>query len=216
MTEPKPRAPAPIKILLVDDHFIVRLGLSASLNEEPDMQVVAEAGSIAEALALVPASGAEVAVVDMNLPDGYGTELIAGLLARQPSLGCLVLSVNTGENDILQAVKAGARGYLSKSIERDELLDAIRNIAAGKRYFPAAICLLLDQGLSRPDLSGRETEVLTLIVEGSSNKEIADRLSLAEITVKQHVSSILRKLNVQDRTQSAIAAIERGLIRPKK
>ena len=216
MNESKSAIPDPIKILLVDDHFIVRLGLASSLNEEPDLRVVAEAGSVAEALPLVPSAGADVAVLDMNLPDGYGTELVAELVARQPSLRCLVLSVNMSESDVLQAFKAGAQGYLSKAIDRDELLDAIRTIAAGGRYFPAAIIQLLDQGLSRPDLSSRETEVLKLIVEGLNNKEIAERLQLTEITVKQHVSAVLRKLGVQDRTQAAIAAIERGLIRLKK
>lgn len=216
MTLSKNTPVSPIKLLLVDDHFIVRLGLASSLNDEPDMRVVAEAGTVAEALSLVPSAGAQVAVIDMNLPDGHGPELVAKMRVKQPELRCLMLSVNTGENDVQLAVRAGAHGYLSKAVERAELLDAIRALAAGDTYFPAAIRRILDQSENRPDLSNREVDVLALIVEGRLNKEIADRLQLAEITVKQHVSSILRKLGVQDRTQAAIAAIERGLIRIKK
>jgi len=204
---------APIRILLVDDHFLVRMGLASSLNEEDDLEIIGEAASIAEATAAAAARLPDIAVIDMRLPDGSGHELIRDLTNRYPSLKCLVLSVNTGENDILQAFKAGARGYLSKSIERPELLEAIRTIAKGGDYFPASIRRQLDQGHARPDLTPREFEVLELVVKGMLNKEIADRLGLAEITVKQHVSAVLRKLNVQDRTQAAIAAVERGLVR---
>ena len=204
---------AAIKILLVDDHFIVRMGLSSSLDEEPDFQIAGEASTMAEAVEVLEKTGVDVGIIDMRLPDGDGVHLIRTLTERFPAVRCLVLSVNQGENEIQQAVKAGAKGYLPKSVERVELLEAIRTIAGGGEYFPAAIRRGMERAEGRPDISPREHEVLVLVVEGLLNKEIADRLGLAEITVKQHVSSILRKLDVQDRTQAAIAAVERGLIR---
>lgn len=206
----------PIKIFLVDDHFIVRMGLAASLNEESDLNVVGEASCIAEAIDTLPETTPDVAVIDLRLADGDGFELVARLAEDHPGVRCLILSVNTGENDILQSFKAGACGYLSKSVERAELLEAIRSIADGDTYFPAHLRSILDKGIARPELTAREFGVLQLIVEGHLNKEIADQLNLAEITVKQHVSAILRKLGVQDRTQAAIAAVERGLIHLKK
>jgi two-component system response regulator DevR len=204
---------SPIKILLVDDHFIVRMGLASSLNEETDLRVVGEASTVAEAATAAAAQPPDLAVIDMRLPDGEGSDVVRHLAESLPGVRCLMLSVNIGENDILRAFKAGACGYLPKSVERTELLEAIRAIARGETYFPANVRRVLDVGRARPDLSPRENEVLLLVVEGLLNKEIADRLGLAEITVKQHVSAILRKLGVQDRTQAAIAAVERGLVR---
>lgn len=202
----------PIRVLLVDDHFIVRMGLASSLSEEEDIEVVAEAATVAEGATQAATTRPNVAVVDLRLPDGGGAELVRRLAALDPPVRALVLTVNTGENDILQAFKAGARGYLAKSVERPELLEAIRTIARGGDYFPDSIRRQLDAGHARPHLSPREYDVLRLVVKGLLNKEIADRLGLAEITVKQHVSAILRKLDVQDRTQAAVAAVERGLV----
>lgn len=202
-----------IRVILVDDHFVVRMGLASSLDEEEDISIIGEAASVEEALNLFEEKQPDVAVVDMRLQDGEGWQLIKVLQEKHPSVRCLVLSVNTGENDILQAVKAGAKGYLSKAAERPELLEAIRTIAEGGDYFPASIRKILDVGTARPNLTAREFDVLELVVKGMLNKEIADKLGLAEITVKQHVSAVLRKLDVQDRTQAAIASVERGLIR---
>ncbi|MGB6222122.1 response regulator [Haloferula sp.] len=208
------QAPSPtISILLVDDHFIVRMGLSASLEEEPDLHVIGEASTIAEALTLFEKQQPDVGIIDMRLPDGNGDELVATIRERYPSVRCLMLSVNQGESDIQQAVKAGAVGYLAKSVERTELLEAIRQIAAGESYFPEAIRREMARAQARPELSPREHEVLLLVAEGLLNKEIASELGLAEITVKQHVSAVLRKLGVQDRTQAAITAVERGIVR---
>jgi two-component system NarL family response regulator len=203
----------PIQILLVDDHFIVRMGLAASLNEESDLHVIGEASTVAEAREAFAKATPHIGIIDMRLPDGNGDELVRSITTDHPSVRCLMLSVNQGENDIQQAVKAGAVGYLTKSVERAELLEAIRTIAAGGTYFPAAIRREMERAEARPDLSPREHEVLLLVVDGLLNKEIASQLGLAEITVKQHVSAVLRKLGVQDRTQAAIAAVERGLVR---
>jgi len=202
-----------IRLMLVDDHFFVRMGLASSLGDEEDLEVVGEASTVAEALELQKEVQPDVALIDFNLPDGDGPELVEKFVAAQTPTRCIILSVSEGEDDIFRAVQAGANGYTPKSTEREELLSAIRAVAAGENYFPQRIQNRLDQRSRRPELTARETEVLLLVVEGLLNKEIADRLGLAEITVKQHVSSVLRKLEVQDRTQAAVAAVERGMVR---
>lgn len=198
----------PIRILLVDDHFVVRTGLAASINEEPDLDVVCEAADMAEARALLARAAPDMGIIDMHLQDGHGAELI-----RELGIPCLALSVSLAENDIRQAVEAGARGYISKTADRTELIEAVRCVGSGERYFPAGIARVLETASARPGLTPRETDVLELIVRGSLNKEIAEHLGMAEATVKQHVSAVLRKLDVQDRTQAAIAAVERGIVR---
>jgi len=204
-----------IRLLLVDDHFFVRMGLASSLNDEEDLEVVAEASTVEEAVQMQQESAPDVALIDFNLPDGDGPEEIEKIMGADAPTRCIILSVAEGEDDIYRAVQAGACGYLPKSTEREEVLSAIRAVAAGETFFPEAVQQRLNQRSQRPELTARETEVLLLVVEGLLNKEIADRLGLAEITVKQHVSSILRKLDVQDRTQAAVAAVERGMVRLK-
>jgi len=209
-----PRAPI-IRILLIDDHFFVRMGLASSIEDETDMVVAGEASTVEEAVQKCAEVHPDVALVDFNLPDGDAPDVLTKLAKQAPSVRCMVLSVSEGEDDIFRAVRAGAKGYLPKSTGRPELLEAIRAVAAGGKYFPERIQARLDQRSRRPELTVREMEVLLLVVEGLLNKEIADRLGLAEITVKQHVSSVLRKLEVQDRTQAAMAAVERGIVRLK-
>lgn len=204
---------APIRIFLLDDHVIVRSGLAAYIEAEPDMSVASEAGSLAEAKERVKAMSAiDVAVVDLRLPDGTGIQFLEHLAENRPEVPALTLSVNAGENDVLQAVAAGAAGYLSKSADRPELIDAIRQIADGGTYFPAFVRRKLEQGHARPKLTTREHRILECIVAGRSNKEIASTLEIADITTRQHVSSILRKLGAQDRTQAAIRAIREGYV----
>jgi DNA-binding NarL/FixJ family response regulator len=188
------------------------MGLAASLNEEPDLRVIAEAGSLREAREALARELPDVAILDLRLPDGSGTALAEEIASSHPTVRCLILSVAAGEHEILEAVNAGVCGYLPKSVERPELLEAIRTIAAGGEYFPAAIRRKLESGGARIPLSERELDVLRQMVAGRLNKEIAADLGLAEITVKQHVSAVLRKLGVQDRTQAAIAAVGRGII----
>ena len=209
----KQASPNPIRVILVDDHFIVRMGLAASLNEEADIEVVAEAGSLSEARECLAQIPADIIIIDLRLPDGIGSELAAEIANQTPEIRSLILSVAAGEHEIMEAVKAGVSGYLPKSVERPELLEAIRTIATGGDYFPTSIRRKLEISHARTPLSDREFEVLKLMVDGHLNKEIADILGVAEITVKQHVSSVLRKLDVHDRTQAAIAAVERGIIR---
>ncbi|GAB4241133.1 MAG: response regulator transcription factor [Candidatus Methylacidiphilales bacterium] len=206
-------SPQTVRILLIDDHFVVRMGLASSLADEPGFVVVGEAGTGGEGQGLYAKLKPDLVIVDLQLPDMHGAEVVAAIRAADPRACCVMLSVNEGEDDIFRSVQAGARAYLSKSISRDQLIKALHQVLAGKTFFPDAIRARLEKRQQRPELTVREGEVLDLIVEGLLNKEIADRLGVAEITIKQHVSAILRKLNVQDRTQAAMAAVERGIVR---
>lgn len=202
-----------IRVLLVDDHFIVRIGLAGSLNQEADMQVVAEASDGTEAVALFTKHKPDVTLMDGRLPDIHGTEAITRIRSTAPEARIILLSIDETEEDIARAVAAGIQGYLPKSIVRAELLDAIRHVHRGGTYFPASIAKRIAARGDRSALTERELEVLRLVVQGRANKQIADTLGIAEITVKVHVSHILEKLGVPDRTRAATLAIERGLIR---
>jgi len=207
------KASRKIRLLLVDDHFIVRMGLAGSLNQEADMQVVAEASDGAEAVALFAKHKPDVTLMDGRLPDIHGTEAITRIRSTAPDARIILLSIDETEEDIARAVAAGIQGYLPKSIARAELLAAIRNVHRGAAYFPATVAQRIAARGHRSALSQRELEVLRLVVQGRANKQIADTLGIAEITVKVHVSHILEKLDVPDRTRAATLAIERGLIR---
>lgn len=202
-----------LRLLIVDDHFFVRMGLAESLNDEPDLEVVAEAGNLTEALDAGSRQRPDVVLMDLNLPDADGVETMAALRATDPDVRVIMLSVDEGEDDIHRAVQAGACGYLPKSIERDDLLEAIRTVGTGGTYFPARIATRLAERSRRPELTEREMQVLTLLVQGCSNKEAGSRLGVTEPTIKLHVGNILRKLEVLDRTQAVTAAIQRGLVR---
>lgn len=208
MTSPSKK----ITVLLADDHFMVRLGLAASINRETDIDVIAEAESAAEASQLGSEKKPDVAIIDMHLGDGDGIGVIEHLSEHSPQTRCLILSVSTSENHVLRAHAAGARGYLAKSSDREEIIDAIRSLAADDTYFPSAVHRTLEAGKARIPLSQRERDVLEQLVKGLRNKEIADVLGLAEMTVKQHVSAVFKKLGVEDRTQAAMVAVERGIV----
>jgi DNA-binding NarL/FixJ family response regulator len=207
------KSQAEIRLLIVDDHFFVRMGLAESLNDEPDLRVVAEAGTSAECMTAFAQHHPDVVLLDLNLPDGNGIDTLIAIRRSDPNARFIMLSVDEGEDDIHRAVEAGARAYLPKSIEREDLLEAVRAVAAGETYFPARIAGRLRDRRQRPDLTGREMQVLSLIVQGCSNKEAAANLGVTEPTIKQHVGNILRKLEVLDRTQAVTAAIQRGLVR---
>jgi DNA-binding NarL/FixJ family response regulator len=200
------------RVMLVDDHFVVRMGLAGSVDAERDLEVVAECGSGEQAVEIYPAARPDVVVMDGRLPGMSGVEATSALRAAFPGARVVILSNYDGEEDVYRAVQAGAVAYLSKTVERAELLTAIRRVAAGETYFPAAIAAKLAQRENRPELSPREMDVLRLIVSGASNKEIAKALGIAEITVKLHVSRVLEKLDVADRTQAATTAIQRGIV----
>jgi len=204
--------PKPIRILVVDDHFMVRMGLSASLNVEPDMEVVAEAGTGEAALEAFRAHRPNLVIMDVRLPGMGGSEATAAILGEFPDAHVLMLSTHSGEEEIYRALQAGAHGYVLKSMVREELLRAIRQAVQGQRYLDPAVASALAARVGHRTLSGRELEVLRLVAKGLGNKEIAAALNIAEVTVKLHVSHVLEKLSVRDRTEAATAALQRGII----
>jgi DNA-binding NarL/FixJ family response regulator len=201
-----------ISILVVDDHFMVRMGLCASLNVEPDIRVVAEASSGEEALRAYRQHRPSLVLMDVRLPAMSGIEAAAAILSEFPDAHILMLSTHAGEEEIYRSLQTGAVGYVLKSAVREQLLQAIRQVCRGERYIDPAVTSLLAARLSHRSLTSRELEVLRMVVEGLSNKEIATALNIAEVTVKLHVSHVLEKLNVKDRTQAATEALKRGII----
>lgn len=201
-----------IRLLIVDDHFVVRMGLSSSINLEPDMMVVAEASTAQQALELYRQHRPNVVLMDLRLPDLSGVEASRRIISEFPDAQVMILSTFDGDEDIYRSVQAGARAYVLKGAQREELLQAIRTVSSGAQYFPASVGQRLAERLRRAELSARENEVLQLLVKGMSNKEIAAFLGISEVTAKLHVSNILVKLNVSDRTQAVTTALQRGIV----
>jgi DNA-binding NarL/FixJ family response regulator len=202
----------PIRILVVDDHFMVRMGLSSSLNIESDIEVVAEAGSGEAALDAYRSHHPSLVMMDLRLPGMSGADCTAALIREFPDACILMLSTHSGEEEIYRAMQAGARGYVVKSIVREELLRAVREVHSGGRYVDPVVASQLAERQSHRSLSTREIDVLRLVAKGFGNKEIASALNIAEVTVKLHVSHVLEKLGVNDRTQAATVALRRGII----
>jgi DNA-binding NarL/FixJ family response regulator len=202
----------PIRILVVDDHFMVRMGLSASLNVEPDIEVVAEAGAGDAALEAYRKHRPSLVLMDLRLPGMSGTDCTAAMVHEFPEASILMLSTHSGEEEIFRAMQAGARGYIVKSIIREELLRAVRAVYQGRQYLDPIVASHLAERRSHRPLSTREVEVLRMVATGLGNKEIAGALNIAEVTVKLHVSHVLEKLGVKDRTQAATVALQRGII----
>ncbi len=201
-----------IRILVVDDHFMVRMGLSSSLNVEPDIEVVAEAESGEAALGAFRQYLPSLVMMDLRLPGMSGIDCTAALIGEFPDARILVLSTHSGEEEIYRAMQAGARGYVLKSIVREELLRAVREVHSGRQYLDPIVASHLAKRKSHRSLSSREVEVLRLVAKGFGNREIANKLNIAEVTVKLHVSHMLEKLEVNDRTQAATVALRRGII----
>jgi two-component system NarL family response regulator len=204
--------PKPIRILVADDHFMVRMGLSASLNVEPDMEVVAEAGTGEAALESYRRHRPNLVIMDVRLPGISGADATSAILRQFPDARVLMLSTHSGEEEIYRSLRAGALGYVLKSIVREQLLRAIREVAEGRRYLDPAVASVLASRVSHRTLTSRELEVLRMVAKGLGNKEIAAALNIAEVTVKLHVSHVLEKLNVKHRTEAATAALQRGII----
>ena len=202
----------PIRIMIVDDHFMVRMGLSASLNVEEDMEVVAEAGTGEAAIEAYRKRGPLLVVMDLRLPGMSGTDATTAILREFPDARILMLSTHSGEEEVYRALQAGARGYVLKSVVREDLLRAIREVWAGRQFIDPAVVPLLAQREGHRSLTSRELEVLRLVARGLGNKEVAATLNIAEVTVKLHVSHVFDKLNVKDRTEAATAALQRGII----
>ena len=204
-----------IKLLVVEDHHIVRQGLVALLNTVPQMNVVAEASDGNTGVELFRKHQPDVTLMDLRLPGLGGAEAVAKIRTEFPNARIIVLTTFDGDEDIYRALQAGARGYLLKGMFGDELIDAIRTVHAGKTRIPAVVAERLATRMGGSALTGRELEVLELIVGGQSNKEIGGSLSISEATVKTHINNILSKMGVTDRTQAATAAIQRGLVHLK-
>ena len=203
---------AMIRVILVDDHPVVRFGLAAIIGLQPDMVVVAEAGSGEEACSITARHGADVVLMDLRLPGMSGVEAIRALNKAHPKLRFIVLTTYDGDEDIHKALEAGAHAYLLKAMSHDDLASAIRTVHSGRKFIPPSVSRSLSERPPCSDLSGREFEVLELIVKGLSNKEIGQALKISEATVKWHVSIILSRLNVSDRTQATVAALQRGIV----
>ncbi len=201
-----------IRLLLIDDHFVVRVGLAQSLNAEPDLNVVADGSTGEQAVELYRQHKPDVAILDFRLPGMDGVLAGAQIRSEFPHARMIMLTVFEGEEAVHRAVKAGFSAYLPKAADRPVLLQAIRTVASGGTFFPPEVLSKLRRRSERPELTPREMEVLRLIVRGRSNKEIADDLKISEPTVKLHVGNMLDKLGVADRTQAATAAIERGIV----
>ncbi len=200
-----------IRVLLVDDHIAIRMGLSLGINNQPDMEVVGQAENGAQALDVYDESAVDLVVLDLRMPNISGIETIKGLRRRFAGARILILSSFAGGDEISTALQAGARGFVSKDAPLATLLDAIRRVHAGEQVLAHELGLRLANRMAS-QLSARELDVLRLIGKGKTNKEIGAELNLAETTVKGHVTGILSKLGVSDRTQATLTAIKRGLI----
>lgn len=212
------KGPAMVKVFLVDDHEVVRRGLADLLASDPELEVIGDAGSVAEAMVRIPLLKPDVAVLDVRLPDGNGIELCRDLLSELPDLRCLMLTSFTSDEAMLDAILAGASGYVVKDIRGMELARAIKDVGAGKSLLDnraaAALMEKLRGAAERNDpLSGlteRERTLLALLSEGLTNRQIAARMFLAEKTVKNYVSRLLAKLGMERRTQAAVFASTLG------
>lgn len=202
----------PIRVLVADDHFVVRMGLRSLIEAQADMAVVAEAANGREAVALYAAHQPDLALLDLRMPVLSGVEATIAIRAQFPEARIIVLTTYDGDENIYRALQAGARSYLLKDVAQAEFLEVLRAVHRGEYRLPPAVAAQLAQRMPQAELSPREREVLRLIVRGLSNKEIGATLDVTESTIKNHVNSIFIKLQVQDRTQAAMAALRRGIV----
>jgi two-component system, NarL family, response regulator len=200
-----------IRVLIADDHAIMRQGLAALLEQEPDLTVVAKASNGQEALTMFRQYQPDVTLMDVRMPQMDGVETITALCTEFETARIVVFTACDGEEDIYRGLRAGAKGYLPKNTEPDELFVAIRTVVSGKKYIPSAVGAKLADRMDNAQLSDRELEVIRLIATGKSNREISTSLHITESTVKFHINNILSKLGVADRTQAAILALKRGI-----
>jgi DNA-binding NarL/FixJ family response regulator len=207
-----PRDPGLIRVLTVDDHALLREGIAALVNAEGDMKLVAEASNGQDALEKFRLHRPDVTLMDLQMPALNGIEAIIGIRSEFPNARIVVLTTYTGDIQVLRALKAGARGYILKGRVHRELLDTIRAVHAGQKRIPPEIAAELADHVAEDELTPREIDVLRQIAAGSANKEIAGRLSIAEETVKSHVTNILAKLGANDRTHAVTIGLKRGII----
>jgi DNA-binding NarL/FixJ family response regulator len=201
-----------LKIMLVDDHYLVRMGMASVIALEPDMEVCAEASSGEQAQSLFRQHRPDVTLMDLRLPGMNGSAAIQAIRGEFPDARIVMLSTYVCDEEIYGALHAGAMAYLVKSVQREELMRAIRKAAAGQRHIPPEVAARLADRVAGSQLSGRELEVLRLLVCGRRNRDIARALDITEGTVKLHVSSILGKLGAEDRTEAVTVALQRGIV----
>lgn len=198
--------------MLVDDHPLVRIGMTTVINQQPDMQVIGESESAQEAPALYRELRPDIVLMDLRLREDSGADVTAKIKADHPDARILVISNYEGDEDIRQALKAGAQGYLFKSIVEEELVDAIREIVAGREYLPKSVISRLGEHNSSEKLTHRESEMLELLGKGLNNREMGQVLGIAEDTIKTHLKNLFRKFKVSSRAEAVSEAMQRGFI----
>ncbi len=201
-----------IRILIADDHYVVRMGLAAVVNSENDMEVVAEAADGAQAVELFAQCQPDLALMDSRMPVKDGVEATLEIRRQFPGAAILMLTAYDGDADIRRALEAGVRGYVLKSSTGDQLIPALRAVAGGDRWLPREVAGQLASARAFELLTPRELEVLRELARGLANKQIADTLDITEYTVKDHVKNILAKLRVADRTEAVTVALQRGIL----
>ncbi len=203
---------AMIKVMIVDDHPLVRVGIATVVNQQPDMTIAAEAESAPRALELFREHRPDVVLMDLRLRGESGARITSAIRAEFPDARVLVISNYDGDEDVHQAFAAGAMGYLFKSVVEDELIDAIREVNAGRRYMPKGVLTRLSESESGARLTRREDELLDLLGKGLRNRELGQVLGVSEDTIKTHLKSLFRKLEVSDRAEAVREGLRRGFI----
>jgi DNA-binding NarL/FixJ family response regulator len=203
---------AKIRVLVADDHFVVRMGLMALVNTEPDMEIAGEAADGSESVTLFEKCRPDLVLMDLRMPVKDGIQATTEIIAKKPGARVLMLTTFDGDTNIHRAFEAGARGYVLKNATGDKLIPALRAVAAGERWVPKEIATRLASRNLFEDLTPRELQVLQQMAKGLANKAIADVLSITEHTVKDHSKNILGKLRVGDRTEAVTVALQRGII----
>ncbi len=199
-------------VMIVDDHPLMLVGAASIVNARPDMTVVAQTGTGEEAVALFPKHKPDVTLMDLKLPGMSGVDAIRSIRSTHPGARFVVLTTYEGDEDIHRALEAGAQGYVIKGMPYQTLVEALQRVHKGGRFLPPPVARALASRMPDSDLSAREQEVLLLLAGGKSNKDIASQLGITEATVKSHVSAILIRLGVSDRTEAVVTALQRGLV----
>lgn len=211
-----------IRVLLVDDHSLFRSGVKALIQRDEDIEVIGEGGNALEGIELARSLRPEVVLMDISMPGIKGTKAIQALLEAAPSVNLLMLTVSENENDLFDAIRAGAKGYILKNIEPEDLIRSIKRVAGGEAVISGTLTgkimdefrnMIIQKEEHKEVLTPREKEVLLLLAEGKSNKDIAVKLNLSESTVKIHIQHVLKKLNLKGRVQAAVYAMERGWVK---